>query len=220
MFFTRVCDSVHRGGLQRTPLTRQTPPPPDQADTTPAGRTPPGPRRTPPDQADPPGTKENPPRPGRPPRTKENPPGPRRTPRTRQTPPGPRRPPREEDCSIRSMSGWYASYWNAFLLFNMFSYKLSSKSDLDIIHSNWRLNTTGILTSCILKKSRKSLRELITIPRSWLDIRAAMQEKKSWASSVESESFWGIKCCHFSFWSMKALAHVGIHLKHWISNIE
>ena len=26
------------------------------------------------------------------------------------------RPPREADCSIRSTSGWYASYWNAFLL--------------------------------------------------------------------------------------------------------
>ena len=201
-----------RPGRHHPPRTRQTPPrqgepPRDQGEPPQTRQTPPGPRRTPPDQADPPGPRRTPPDQG-------EPPGPGRP------PPGPRRPPREEDCSIRSMSGWYASYWNAFLLFNMFSYKLSSKSDLDIIHSNWRLNTTGILTSCILKKSRKSLRELITIPRSWLDIRAAMQEKKSWASSVESESFWGIKCCHFSFWSMKALAHVGIHLKHWISNIE
>ena len=38
-----------------------------------------------------------------------------------QTPPGPgtpqsrHPPPREADSGIRSMSGWYASYWNAFL---------------------------------------------------------------------------------------------------------
>ena len=77
--FTRVCDSVHGGGLRRTP---------------------PGPgRHQPPlDQGEPP------PGPGR------HPPGPGRTPpQTRQTPL------REEDCSIRSMSGRYASYWNAFL---------------------------------------------------------------------------------------------------------
>ena len=66
--FTRVCDSVHRGGspgrenppwAERTPPGRESPPGP--------GR-PPQTRQTPPDQADTPG-------PGRPP------------PRTRQTPP-------------------------------------------------------------------------------------------------------------------------------------
>ena len=95
--FTRVCDSVHRGGV--SPGRHL--PPRDQADTPPL------------DQAD------TPPRPGRPP-------GPGRPPQTRQTPPdqadppGPGRPPpREEDCSIRSMSGRYASYWNAFL-FDMY----------------------------------------------------------------------------------------------------
>ena len=72
-------------------------------------REPPQTRQTPP-----PWTKEK-----HPPRTKENPPGPDRP------PPGPGRPthpwtkentpPREEHCSIRSMSGRYASYWNAFL---------------------------------------------------------------------------------------------------------
>ena len=71
--FTRVCDSVHRGGLSSTPLppwTRQGEPPPDQA-----GRTPPSP-----DQADPPWTREKPPPPTRqgepppqPPWTRENP---------------------------------------------------------------------------------------------------------------------------------------------------
>ena len=68
--FTRVCDSVHRGGG-----VSGKPPPPDQADT------PPGPGRPPRDHAD---------------------------------------PPREEDCSIRSMSGRYASYWNALLSFYSF----------------------------------------------------------------------------------------------------
>ena len=34
-----------------------------------------------------------------------------------QAPPGPGRPPREADSSIRSTSGRYASYWNAFFLF-------------------------------------------------------------------------------------------------------
>ena len=57
------------------------------------------------------GSPENPP-----PRTKENPP------RTRQTPPRIKEtPPREEDCSIRSMSGRYASYWNAILSLHRFS---------------------------------------------------------------------------------------------------
>ena len=68
--------------------------PQDQADLPPRTRQPP------PHQAATP-----PPRPGRPP------PGPG------IHPPGPGRlPPREADCSIRSTSGRYASYWNAFLL--------------------------------------------------------------------------------------------------------
>ena len=91
--FTRVCDSVHRGGVSgQTPPwqgehpptgTRQTPPRPF--------RHPPGTRQTPLDQADTP-------------------------PDQADTPPDQADTPREEDCSIRSMSGRYASYWNAFLL--------------------------------------------------------------------------------------------------------
>ena len=84
--FTRVCDSVNRGGSpenppgpRRTSSTRQTPPP--------------GPRR--------------------PPRTRQTTHTP---PRTRQTPPNQGEPP-PKNSSIRSMSGWYASYWNAFLFF-------------------------------------------------------------------------------------------------------
>ena len=82
------------GGLQRTPLRHQADTPPDLADP-PAGRPPS--RENPPDQADHPG-RENPPGTGRPPRQGEP-------------------TPREEDCSIRSMSGRYASYWNAFLFY-------------------------------------------------------------------------------------------------------
>ena len=81
--FTRVCDSVNRGGVSgQAPRAGRTPPTPGTRQTPLAGRTPPGPGR-PPRQGEPPGT--------------------------RQTPP------REENCSIRSMSGRYASYWNAFL---------------------------------------------------------------------------------------------------------
>ena len=116
--FKRVCDSVNRGGG----VSGQNPP---------AARTPPGPGRPPPGEPPrpgrpPPRTRQTtPPGPGRPP-CRENPPGPGRPPpRTRQTaPPDQADPlPREEDCSIWSMSGRYASYWNAFLFtlhYNLF----------------------------------------------------------------------------------------------------
>ena len=96
VIFSQACvkNSVHRGGegvcvsaCWDTPPGTRPPQPPDQADP-------------PPDQT-PPGTRHTPPRSGRPPGT--------RPPRTSQTPP------READCSIRSTSGRYASYWNAFL---------------------------------------------------------------------------------------------------------
>ena len=54
------------------------------------------------------------------------PPGPGTPPRTRYTPPGPGTPPPPDQVhppgtrEIRSTRGRYASYWNAFLLFNMF----------------------------------------------------------------------------------------------------
>ena len=108
--FTRVCDSVHRGGTKENPPTHpwdQGEPPREQADTPPRpGRpprdqadppprtkeNPPGPRRTPRwDQGDPPGTKENPPGPGRPPQDQGEPPGTKENP-----PPGPRRPTRDQ----------------------------------------------------------------------------------------------------------------------------
>ena len=70
---------------------------------------PPRTREEPPrDQADPPWQ-------GDPPWTREEPPRTRQTPPAGRTPPEQADPPQEEDCSIRSMSGRYASYWNAFL---------------------------------------------------------------------------------------------------------
>ena len=92
------------------------------------GRPPLGTRQTPHYQADPPGPGRHPPGPGRHPQTRQTPLGPGRPPQNQaDTPPGPGRlpprdqgdpppPPREADSSIRSTSGRYASYWNAFLL--------------------------------------------------------------------------------------------------------
>ena len=87
--------------------------------------------QTPPDQAPPPGPGRHPPKTRQTPRTRQipldqaDPPGPGRPPWTRQTPPGPGRPPPDQadphppgsrlQHSIRSTSGRYASYWNAFL---------------------------------------------------------------------------------------------------------
>ena len=119
VIFSQECvkNSVHRGGgcLPQCML----------------GYTPPGTRPPQTRQADPPGTRPpptrqaDPPRPGRhhhPPRgadpPKQTPPWEQTSPRTRQTPP-----PREADCSIRSTSGRYASYWNAFLFKNLLSSK-------------------------------------------------------------------------------------------------
>ena len=64
----------------------------------------------PPDQADSPLVPEIPPTR----QTHPPPPGPGRPPWD-QRPPLDQRPPQEADASIRSMSGQYASYWNAFL---------------------------------------------------------------------------------------------------------
>ena len=107
VIFSQACvkNSVHRGGGGCLPqcmlgyTTTTTHPleqsPPDKADT------PPGPDPLPPDRADPS-------RSGRPP----TPLGPDPPPDQADTPP-----PREADCSIRSTSGRYASYWNVFLFY-------------------------------------------------------------------------------------------------------
>ena len=106
--FTRVCDSVNGGGLRRTPPpgTRQTRPPDQGEPPSRLGESPPG------DQADTP-----------PPRDQGDPPGPGR--------PRPPRP-REEDCSIRSMSGQYASYWKCILVAEDFTEELLEQHDTEV----------------------------------------------------------------------------------------
>ena len=115
--FTRVCDSVNRGGgmSEAAPRSRHPPgsrppypPGPDPPGTRPPGAdTPPGP--------DPPGTR---------PSGSRHPPGTRHHPRL-----GTRHPPRADppkaDSSIQSTSGRYASYWNAFLSSLMISFVFS-----------------------------------------------------------------------------------------------
>ena len=102
--FTPVCHSVHRGGFCLSACWNTTPHPPDQADTS-----------------HPPRTRQTPPRQGRPP------PGPGRPPQTRHPPPPDQAPPPEADSSIRSTSGRYASYWNAFLFLFFFKLKYFSQ---------------------------------------------------------------------------------------------
>ena len=105
VIFSQACvkNSVHGGegvclsACWDTPPPKQTPQPPWTRPPHGPGRHPPGP--DPPDQT---------------------PPGPD-TPQTRQTPP------QEADCSIRSTSGWYASYWNAFLFTSNFQKHESQK---------------------------------------------------------------------------------------------
>ena len=115
--FTGVCLSTRGGGcLPQCMLGYQTTPPgpgrpPDQADTPQTRQTPPRTRQTPPRA---PG--RHPPGPGRHPPGPRHPLGPGRPPPDQADTPRPGRPPREADCSIRSTSGRYASYWNAFLL--------------------------------------------------------------------------------------------------------
>ena len=122
--FTRVCHSFCSqggGGLPQCMLGYH---PPKTRQTHPLEQTPPRPGRHPPEQT-PPQTRQTPPRADTtppwirqtPPRTRQTPPE-QTPPQTRQTPPWTRQttPPKKADFSIRSTSGRYASYWNAFLL--------------------------------------------------------------------------------------------------------
>ena len=118
--FTPVCHSVHRGGLPHCmlgchPPAKETPP----AREAPLPRRPPR-RRHPPAKETPPRRrhpwKEAPPQKETPleggiPLWKEAPPPREASPRKGHPPPG-----------TRSMSGRYASYWNAFLLSIISSY--------------------------------------------------------------------------------------------------
>ena len=107
--FTPVCDSVHRGGLRagRTPLGRETSP---GADTHPLGR------ETPPQQTPPPPGPEPAPPAGRTPSPGQGEPPQSRPPRSR-TPP-------KAHSIIRSTSGRYASYWNAFLFIFLLPFRV------------------------------------------------------------------------------------------------
>ena len=92
--FTGVCDSVHRGGSLPQCILGYTLPPqadPPGVDTPPGADTPL--EQTPPRSRHPPGAD---------------------TPRADTTPE--QTPPPEADSGIRSTSGRYASYWDAFLL--------------------------------------------------------------------------------------------------------
>ena len=77
------------------------------------GQVPPG-RYTPPDQVHPPGTRY-PHRAGTPPGTRYTPWDQVHPPGTRYTPLEPGTPSSSAYWEIRATSGWYASYWNAFL---------------------------------------------------------------------------------------------------------
>ena len=121
-------------GPGRHPPDQADPPRPgryplDQADPSQTRQTAPGTsRQTPPNQADPPDQVDTP-------LDQEDPPG------TRQTPPRPGSspPPREADCSIRSTSGRYTCYWNAFLYnTNVLSEHLSYiQSKTKLVTDHW-----------------------------------------------------------------------------------
>ena len=98
--FTPVCHSVRRGGVLPQCMLGY--------------HTPPGQGRTPPDQT--------PPWIRHPPQIRHHHHHPPPPPPIRHHPPWSDPPPREADSSIRSTSGRYASYWNAFLLKYMFLY--------------------------------------------------------------------------------------------------
>ena len=100
-----TCPPGSRPPQADPPWSRHTPP--DQAH--PPGSKPPGSRYPP--EADTPRTRHTPPK-NRHPRTRHPP---EQTPQGADTPPD-QAPPQKADCSIQLMSGWYASYWNAFLL--------------------------------------------------------------------------------------------------------
>ena len=132
----RVSASVHAGMPYPSPPDQTDPP--DQADPPRSGRPPPDPpgtwqTPTPRIRQTPPGTRQTPPPPGpgrHPPRDLADTP-----------PPGPGRHPPQADSSIRSTSGRYASYWNAFLLLHILVFTcrfywlldLSGKSDKVIV---------------------------------------------------------------------------------------
>ena len=112
--FTGVCHSVNRGEYLTPPQDlEQTPPGTWSRHPPPGPGTPPGTRYTPPGTRYTPGARYTP-GPGTP-QDQVHPPG-QVHPRDQVHPLGPGTPPRRRACwEIRSMSGRYASYWNAIL---------------------------------------------------------------------------------------------------------
>ena len=144
-----VIHSVHRGGggLPQCMLGY----PPDQADT-PQDQTPPGPGRHPPRSDTPPG-------PGRHPPSQD------------QADP----PPREADSSIRSTSGRYASYWNAFL----FLLKITTDYNPKIKIKSRREGTSHLVARCapVLPRRRSYFRGQIVFQCLKWDLSATGNHK-------------------------------------------
>ena len=78
--------------------------------------------------------------PGPDPPGNQTPPGPDPPGPDRQKPPRDQTPPGAADSGIRSMSGWYASYWNAFLFFliSLKFFSFSGRSCKIPIHLTYR----------------------------------------------------------------------------------
>ena len=112
--FAPVCHSVHRGGVCLGACWDTTPP----EQTPPRSRHPP--KQTPPGSRHPPeaDTPQADTPQSRPPQSRHTHPSPRADTPQADTPQS--RPPPEADSGIQSMSGRYASYWNAFLLIIVF----------------------------------------------------------------------------------------------------
>ena len=114
VMFLHVCVILFTGGVSGQ---GEPPTPPGRENHHPTLIRPPG-TRHPPEADTPHPGRETPPRPA--------PRGPDPTPRHQKSTHPPHPPPREAHSSIRSTSGRYASYWNAFL-FNIFLHLLFYK---------------------------------------------------------------------------------------------
>ena len=112
VMFLQVCVCPQEEGVCLSACWDAIPPPEPGRPPWDQGDTPPGTRETPLwDQGDTPWTRETPRDQADPPRTRQTLPQDLADPPSSPSP----LPPREADSSIRSTSGLYASYWNAFL---------------------------------------------------------------------------------------------------------
>ena len=147
-----------------TPQSRHPPRADTLQDQTPPRSRPPG-TRYPPAQTPP---KEQTPHQDQTPPWTRHPPGSRHPPD--QTPPPRSRPPWEADSGIRSTSGQYASYWNAFLFalaFTRFILGLKEKRRFGNDRKLQNLSTTCLHVYCLLNRKFKRLRR--SLDRVWCD---------------------------------------------------